>query len=281
MVTPVTIAQLSDIHFGRDVDLEQVADLERLLAEARPDAIILAGDLTQRARHGELQRALVFAETLQRIAPVLAIPGNHDVEWWRSPFGLLGRRRRYRKYRRYFGDDLTPRLELPGVVIGSVLTSHGLSFASMTWNLNDLCVKGHLPGSEAARLTRYFQSAPPDTVRVVVMHHNVLRGAISRRMGLARWKSAQRMLRRTGADLVLCGHDHQEGTGQLDGTVIVATSSAHTRAEAHRVRGGRPSAFNLVTIDETSIAIQHLRWDKANRQFTPSDHARFGRVRTP
>ena len=277
MVTPVTLAQLSDIHFGRDVDLEQVAVLERFIAEARPDAVILAGDLTQRARHGELQRALVFAETLQRSAPVLVIPGNHDVEWWRSPFGLLGRDRRYRKYRMYFGDDLSPRLELPGVVIGSALTSHGLSFASMTWNPNDLVVKGHLPRSEAERLTRYFQSAPPEAVRVVVMHHNVLRGAISRRMGLARWKSAHRRLRRTGADLVLCGHDHQEGSGQIDDVVVVATSSGHVKG---RIRGHRPAAFNLVTIDETSIAVQHLRWDAANRHFVSSDHARFGRVRT-
>jgi 3',5'-cyclic AMP phosphodiesterase CpdA len=278
VVTPVTLAQLSDLHFGRDVDLDQVAVLEKLIAELRPDAVILAGDLTQRARHGELQRALVFAETLLDTAPVLVIPGNHDVEWWRTPFGILGRDRRYRKYRRYFGPELTPRLELPGVVIGSLLTSHGLSFGSMTWNLNDLCVKGHLPRSEAARLTRYFQAAPPETARVAVLHHNVLRGAISRRMGLARWRAAQQMLRRTGADLILCGHDHQEAVGQIDGVVVVSTSSAHAHG---RVRGGRPSAFNLVTIDETSIAIQHLRWDEPNRRFIPSDHARFGRARTP
>lgn len=276
-MTPVTLAHLSDIHFGRDVDLEQVAVLERLIADLRPDAVVLAGDLTQRARHGELQRALVFAQTLEKTAPVLVIPGNHDVEWWRSPFGLLGRDPRYRKYRMYFGDDLSPRLELPGVVIGSALTSHGLSLASMTWNLNDLVVKGHLPKSEAGRLTRYFHTAPPQAARVVVMHHNVLRGAISRRMGLARWKSAQRMLRQTGADLVLCGHDHQEGTGQLDGVVVVATSSGHVKG---RIRGHRPAAFNLIGIDDTSIAIQHLRWDAGNRHFVPSDHARFGRHRS-
>lgn len=276
-MTPVTLAHLSDIHFGRDVDLEQVAVLERLIDDLRPDAVILAGDLTQRARHGELQRALVFAQTLQKVAPVLVIPGNHDVEWWRSPFGLLGRDRRYRKYRMYFGDDISPRLELPGAVIGSALTSHGLSLASMTWNLNDLVVKGHLPKSEAARLTRYFQTAPPQAARIVVMHHNVLRGVISGRMGLARWKSAQRMLRQTGADLVLCGHDHQEGTGQIDGVVVVATSSGHVKG---RIRGHRPAAFNLIGIDDTSIAIQHLRWDAENRHFIPSDHARFGRVRT-
>jgi 3',5'-cyclic AMP phosphodiesterase CpdA len=275
---PVTLAHLSDIHFGRDVDLDQVDVIEDVVADTRPDAVILAGDLTQRARHGELQRALAFVQALRRVTPVLVIPGNHDVEWWRSPFGVLGAARRYRKYRMYFGADLSPRLELPGVVIGSALTSHGLSFGSMTWNLNDLVVKGHLPRSEAARLTRYFQAAPPEAARVVVVHHNVLRGAISHRMGLARWKSAQRMLRATGADLILCGHDHQEGSGQLGGVVVVATSSGHTRG---RIRGGRPSAFNLITIEDASISVQHLRWDAGGRRFVPSDLARFGRVRIP
>ena len=276
MVTAVTLAHFSDIHFGRDVDLDQVGVIEQIVAEVRPDAVVIAGDLTQRARHGELQRALVFVQTLQRTAPVLVIPGNHDVEWWRSPFGLLGAGRRYRKYRMYFGPDLAPRLEIPGAVIGSALTSHGVALGSMTWNLNDLAVKGHLPRSEADRLGRYFESAPAGAVRVAVIHHNVLRGAISRRMGLARWRSAQRLLRATGADLILCGHDHQESAGQLDGVVVVATASGHVRG---RIRGGRPAAFNLISIDDTAISVQHLRWEAATRQFVPADMARFGRAR--
>ncbi|MGQ0704272.1 MAG: hypothetical protein ACT4PM_14195, partial [Gemmatimonadales bacterium] len=81
---------------------------------------------------------------------------------------------------------------------------------------------------------------------------------------------------RTGADLVLCGHDHQEGAGQIDGVVVVATTSGHTRG---RIRGNRPSAFNLVTIEDTAIGVQHLRWDRESRQFVPSDFAQFGRMR--
>ncbi len=275
MVTRVTLAQLSDIHFGRDVDLDQVAAIERVIAEVRPDAVVLAGDLSQRARHGELQRALAFVQALERISPVLVIPGNHDVEWWRSPFGLLGSARRTRKYRMYFGNNLTPHLELPGVIIAGALTSHGMALGSMTWNLNDLAVKGHLPKSETDRLTRLFAAAPRDVARVVVMHHNVLRGEISRRMGLARWKQAQRRLRATRADLILCGHDHQEGTGQLGGVVVVATTSAHAH---RRVRGDRPSAFNLVAIEDGSIEVQHVRWERGECRFVPAGMASFARA---
>jgi len=274
-VTAVTLAHVSDLHFGRDAQLDQIEVLEELIPELRPATVVVTGDLTQRARHGEFQRALAFVHRVGRGAPTLVVPGNHDVEWWRSPFGLLGSGRRYRKYRRYFGPELSPRLEIPGAVLAGALTSHGVALGSMTWNLNDMAVKGHLPAAEVERVAGYFASAPPEAARVIVMHHNVLRGAISGRMGLARWRQAQAALQRSGADLVLCGHDHQEGCGQLDNAFVVGTAGTHT----DRCRGERPSAFNLVSIDQSSINIQHHRWDAAGKRFVPSDLQRFARVR--
>ena len=269
-----TLVHLSDPHFGRDVDLEQIGVLESLLPSLAPAAIVLSGDLSQRSRHGELQRALAFVETLGRQAPVYVIPGNHDVQWWESPFHLLGRERKYAKYRRYFGDNLTPTLELPGLIIASALTSHGVVAGSMTWKFwRDTAVKGHLPASEVARVAEVFRRAPNGVCRVVVVHHNVLRGAISRRMGLARWRAAQRALAGSGADLVLCGHDHQEGIGTLEGGVVVSTASTFT----HRTRGHRPAAFNVVTIDDREIAVHHRCWDSAARSFQPTPAVRFPR----
>jgi 3',5'-cyclic AMP phosphodiesterase CpdA len=274
-VTPITLAHLSDLHFGRDVDLAQVAAFETLVATLQPDAIVVAGDLTQRARHGELQMAKAFADRLARTAPTLVVPGNHDVQWWASPFGIRGSDVKYVNYRRYFGADLSPRLEIDGAVIAGALTSHGVAVGSMTWNLNNMAVMGHLPEAEVERITRYFESAPRSTVRVAVLHHNVLRGNLSRRMGLAHWHRAQLRLKATGADVILCGHDHQEGSGQIDGTVVVSTASTFTA----RTRGRRPSAFNLVSVDADAISVQHMRWEKDLQRFKPSDLARYGRVR--
>ena len=93
-------------------------------------------------------------------------------------------------------------------------------------------------------------------------------------MGLARWRTAQERIRAAGVDLVLCGHDHQEGAGQVDGVVAVSTAGTHTS----RTRGGRPSAFNIVTVEEDSITIQHLRWEAGGKRFVASDLARFGRT---
>ena len=274
-MTDLTLVHLSDLHFGRDADLDQVRALEALIPTLGADAVVLAGDLSQRARHGELQRALAFVEHLQRSTPTLVIPGNHDVQWWRAVLPLGRGRVRWTKYRRYFGEALAPVLDVPGAVISGALTSHGIAFGSLTWNLRDLAVKGHLPRRETKRLTRLFADAPPEAVRVAVLHHNVLRGALSHRMGLSHWRSAQRRLLATGADVVLCGHDHQEGAGQIDGVLPVSTSGTHTG----RTRGGRPSAFNLVHVDDQAVHIQYWRWASGHREFVPSDINVFARRR--
>ena len=272
----IVIAHLSDLHFGAYAELSQIEALETFLPTLGLDATVISGDLSQRARHGEFQAAHAFVNRLRPHAPVLIVPGNHDIEWWRSPLDLLGQWRKYRKYSRYFG-DLTPVLEIPGAVIAGALSSYGVAFGSLTWNLRDVSVKGHLPRMETDRVTAIFANASQADARVLVFHHNVLPGAMSRRMGLAQWKSAHRRLLATGADVVLCGHDHQEGAGQVDGTLAVSTSGTHST----RSRGGRPSVFNLVTIDAGAVHIQHFRWEPATRQFHRSDTFSFARAGPP
>lgn len=272
MVEPLTLVHLSDLHFGAHVDLDQIAALERRIPELAPDAVVFSGDLTQRARHGEFQIAARFVARLREAAPVLVVPGNHDVEWWKTPFGVLGGAARYRKYLRYF-DSLSPVLELPGAVIVGAVSAHGLSLGSLTWNPRDLTVKGHLPGHEMARARQRFDGSANGALRVAVLHHNVLRGQISGRMGLARPGQARRRLAGSGADLVLCGHYHQEAVGQLENGAVVAAASTHTSL----TRGRRPSVFNLITADAEAIVVRYQRWDRDAGAFRTGDEARFAR----
>jgi 3',5'-cyclic AMP phosphodiesterase CpdA len=274
---PVTIVHLSDLHFGAYADLKQTEALDSFLPTLSPTAVVVSGDLTQRARHGEFQAAHLFLQRVRAVAPTLVVPGNHDIEWWRSPLGLLGERRKYAKYARYFGNDLRPVLELPGAVIAGALSSYGVAFGSLTLRLRDLAVKGHLPRSETKRVKKIFDAATPGAARVMVFHHNVLPGGLSRRMGLARWRSAHKRLLATGADVILSGHDHQEGAGQIQGSLAVSTSGTHSS----RVRGGRPSVFNLVKIDGQGVHIQHFRWVSTDCRFIPSDTYSFARKGPP
>ena len=274
-MTRITILQCSDLHFGQDVDLEQIDGLERLAVELAPSAVAIAGDISQRARHGEFQRALIFVQALRRIAPTLIVPGNHDVQWWATPFDVIGAGPKYEKYRRYFGDDLTPTIVIDGAILCGVLTSYGVAAGSMTPNLNDMAVKGHLPARETERAAIRFGEESPELLRVMVMHQNLLRGRISERMGLARWREAWRNVMATGVDLVLCGHDHEERAGVLPNGAVVATSGTHTS----RTRGRRPSACNVIVADARTITVRHHLWDAASREFVRGPEIVFPRPR--
>jgi 3',5'-cyclic AMP phosphodiesterase CpdA len=270
----VQLLHVADLHFGVVADIRQVEALEAMLPDLRPDAIVIGGDLSQRARHGEFQRARAFARIAAQTAPVLTIPGNHDVQWWRRPFVPFGKDALYGKYRRSFGDDITPTLTIPGgAVIASALTAHGVAWGSLTPTLRDIAVKGHLPKAEFLRVQRVFAESAAGLPRVLVVHHNVLRGEISHRMGLARWRQAQRRIVESGADVVLCAHDHQEGADVLDGKVVVSTAGTLST----RARGGRPSCFNFVTIEPTAVHITFFRWEDERGRFQASDTTAFAR----
>ena len=272
----VQIVHIGDLHFGGLADIPVVEALERMLPDLRPDAIVIGGDMSQRARHGEFQRGRAFANLCRETAPVLVIPGNHDVQWWRRPFIPFGKDAIYQKYRSYFGPDLSPTLTIPGgAIIASALTAHGVTWGSLTARLRDIAVKGHLPSREMERVKAVFAKAETGLPRVLVIHHNLLRGDMSKRMGLARWKGAQRRIAEAGTDVVLCGHDHQEGAEMLEGKVVVSTAGTLST----RARGGRPVSFNFVTIDPAAVQVTFFRWDAAKQRFQPSDTAAFARSR--
>ncbi len=89
------IAHISDLHFCRT----DPAVVEALAAELNadpPDLVAVSGDLTMRARSREFRAARAFLDGLR--APVLAVPGNHDITsyWLHERFlDPLGRWRRF------------------------------------------------------------------------------------------------------------------------------------------------------------------------------------------
>src|SRR2546427_8358274 len=88
-------------------------------------------------------------------------------------------------------------------------------------------------------------------------------------MGLARWRQAQRRIVASGAEVVLCGHDHQEGAELLGGRVVVSTAGTLCK----RTRGGRPSTFNFVTIEPT--AVQDRKSTRLNSSHSQISYAVF------
>ena len=54
------IVHASDLHFGRPSVAAQVEALEKFIASEPLDAVILSGDLSQRTRRREFERASAF-----------------------------------------------------------------------------------------------------------------------------------------------------------------------------------------------------------------------------
>jgi 3',5'-cyclic AMP phosphodiesterase CpdA len=261
------LVHLSDLHFGEVADLRQIRAVEELVPDLDARVIVISGDLSLRSRHGEFQAAVAFMHELERTAPVLVVPGNHDVQWWRRPLIPFGRSALYKKYTRYFGPVLSPTLTLPEAVIVGTLTSHGVAWGSLTTRIRDVAVKGHLPKQQVDRAASVFRAAAPEQARIMVMHHNVMRGDLSKRMGLARWQRAQDRIVASGADIVLCGHDHQEQADLLQDRVVISCAGTLST----RSRGGRPSVFNRVTVEEKAIHVEFYRWEQGSGVFKRSD----------
>lgn len=270
-----SIVHLADPHFGGVADLGLIEGVEALVPDLEPRVIVIAGDLSQRARHGEFQAARAFVRELERTAPVYILPGNHDVQWWWRPFIPFGPKAKYAKYRTYFGPALAPTMVFPDAIIAGAVTSHGVAWGSLTPRLRDVAVKGHLPKREIRRVKALFDAAPAAQTRILVVHHNVLRGDLSDRMGLARWRQAQRRIAESGAELVLCGHDHQEKSDYLAGRVVVACAGTVST----RSRGKRPAVFHRVIIEEDAIQVELYRWEAEHRAFRRSDVHAFARIR--
>ena len=273
-----TLVHLSDLHFGGLAEIAAVEAVEERLPALRPTAIIVSGDFCQRARAGEFQRARAFLRAAAHIAPVYTVAGNHDVQWWREPFDvpLLGRAR-LAKYRRYLAEDAAPPLLVDGAIICGAASAHGLSWGSMTWNPRDLTVRGHLPKGELVRAAAAFAGGNgTGALRVLVVHHNVLKGRISGRWGLARPVAALHAIVATGADVVCCGHDHEEGIGtiELDGRRVVV-STAGTLST--RGRNHRPPSFNLLQVTSVAIHVEIHGFDRGSSAFKVLEGRDFAR----
>src|SRR4030095_10141040 len=84
------LLHISDVHFGPPHRPELAEKGLAFVEEHRPAAVVLSGDLTQRAKPKQFQEARRFVDRLP--APTLVVPGNHDVPlyrlWERSVWAL-------------------------------------------------------------------------------------------------------------------------------------------------------------------------------------------------
>jgi 3',5'-cyclic AMP phosphodiesterase CpdA len=259
----------------------RLTSLRSCITKLSPDAVAISGDLTQQCLNSEFVRARAYLDDIRRTAPVIVIPGNHDIRWMGAVarnLGLLSKAAhefKYSRYTRYISPTLNPALKIPGAVIAGCNTAHGISRGSLTRRLRDLGVIGYVNERDLEQVEDAFSHAARDAARVVMIHHNPIKGEASGRHGLANTEAALRAFASLGAELVLCGHDHQEAVHTVEESVPgLVISTAGTIS--NRLRPGRPSSFNLVEIEGSNLRITTYAWQSTGG-FTPFRELSFPR----
>ena len=169
------IAHISDLHntrFGKDQQ-----KLIGLLAKAKPDFIVVTGDLIDKRRPG-MRNALDFAAQAVRIAPVCYVPGNHEAASAEYP----ELKRRLAELGVILLDDRVVRLERGE----EVLTLMGVADPRM-------CVP-----NENAAIARCMQEKLAA----------VTEGAGGYQVLLAHRPETLTQYAQAGIDLAFCGHAH-------------------------------------------------------------------------
>jgi 3',5'-cyclic AMP phosphodiesterase CpdA len=275
-VSTVSVCHVSDLHFGRPAVPEQIDAIERIVQERKYDVVAISGDLTQRSRSGEFQRARAFIRDAERVSRTIVVPGNHDVKWWRAPLGIGSVDRISEEYRKYIDDDLEPVLRLDGATFVGINTAQGVTRRTLTWNVRDISIIGDVRRSQIEQARKQFAKSPEADARVIVMHHNPVRGELSQRHGLKNTKKILGAFAELGVDVVLCGHDHQEAIHYVEhtrkGTVISTAGTVSNRS-----RGGRPSSLNVITLSPEQVEVSTSVWSSKMRTFVPGASQCFAR----
>ncbi len=252
-----TLIQLSDLHFGPGHNTRLDDIILKDIAALNPDAVILSGDFTMRARYGEFEQARDFLAEIHK--PWLAIPGNHDQPFF-EPLERLTQQ--YARYQEYVHSEIDVLLAVPGWFILGLNDNHPI-----------------LPGGfwlsrQRAWIQAQASVASRDAMRVVVTHHQFLWGGKWRPAGFWYPTRALDFLARNGVELVLNGHTHVPVVEQTAQGIVVARAGT---AASGRLRHGNGNSYNLITADAQQINVFVRRYDERADAFVSAQAFTFPR----
>lgn len=270
--TQLTLLQISDLHFGPPFVEEVGAAVLDIAPKLNADAIIVSGDLTQRAKRSQFEEAKAFMERLPAV-PRLVIPGNHDVPLYRvaerfiDPHGL---------YKEIISEDLNPVLRIDGAVIAGLDSTAPRSAIS-----NGRIFKSQLDDCE-----KVFRDAPANAIRIVVAHHHFapapdyLRDSI-----MPKAKRAMERFADLKVEMIIGGHLHRAYVGNsLDfypgmhrerGIIIV--QSGTTTSRRGRGREAEKNSLNLIEIRKSTITVTHYMYFHEHNGFDALSRHTFRR----
>ena len=245
------ILHISDLHVGAREDPRVEAALTALAERIRPELVIATGDLANRGRRAEHERAHALLSTLD--APVLAVPGNHDL-----PYSFPNRFvTPWREFERVWGTTEPVRSSAAFHVVG----------------LNSARPYRHQSGAirdaQLAAASARLREAPAGAYRVVALHHHMI-GApwrAARKRPVARRNHVLLALVSAGTDLIVAGHIHQvavserrefEVTGADARLVVVSIAPGLGRPRPKRT--GEARGVQVYEVDDRALTVETHLW---------------------
>ena len=238
------VLQVSDLHLGSRPPTVPSAAIEALIERAKPELLVVSGDLAHRGRYEQIGRAAAFLRGFG--LPVLAVPGNHDL-----PYTFPGRfLRPWRSFERVW-ETTEPVYRSENLLV------IGLNSAR-PWRHQS----GGLPRESLERATSMLAEAPPEVFRLVVFHHHLVNAPWrSRKRPLSHRGRVLRAFAAAGADVIAGGHIHQASVSALhdfevdadSSSLVVATTPGLGRPRPRR--RGETQGLQLYSLDKNAITI--------------------------
>jgi 3',5'-cyclic AMP phosphodiesterase CpdA len=235
----IRLFHVSDVHFGRE-DAAAVEWFGTLVHAERPDAVVMTGDLTMRARRHEFVAGLEWLQSLG--VPVTVEVGNHDLPYF-NPIARF-----VRPYHRIDEIEriIEKPLDLPGVAIVPMMTT-----ARFQWRFN--WAKGNVSPGSLRRTLALIETVPKDKLIFVACHHPLVEARTEATGATRGGAEALAALTAAGAAAVLTGHVHDPFDVALDVVgrevrmIGAGTLSRRTRAT--------PPSFNEIRITQARFEV--------------------------
>lgn len=211
------------------------------IGAAGPDHIMVSGDLVNIALPDEFVASREWLKTVGPPQDVTVIPGNHDA-YVRVPFEQgIGH------WTPWMLGDEASEVVFPFVRQRGPVAFVMLSTANPT---PPLSASGTLGKQQLDRLEAILDDLRgQDVFRVVVLHHPPEDYPTKRRKALRDRAAFRAVLTRTGAELVLHGHQHHSHFGQITGPKskipVLGVPSASTVLNPEK---GEEARWNLINV---------------------------------
>jgi len=257
------LIHLSDLHFGRDRP-ELMRPLLATLNGLRPDIVAISGDLTQRARSSQFRAARTFIDHIT--APVLCVPGNHDLPVHR-PFRRFFRP--FSNYLRHISADLSPVWMHPDLAVIGINT-----MSPWRWQT------GWATRREIRDAARHCLSGPAHRLNVIVAHHPFELPGDSMKSPMINAEWGLKTLAEAGADIILSGHLHRWRVVSPPDPDAPAVLQIHCGTGLSNRNRGEPNDFAVIDIgsDTSDSDVTVTRWiATAQDVFAAQDTVRFHR----